>query len=263
MFALVASLVAACGAFSSTSEPEPPAPPACEGGACVPDASQDTETSAPVDCLVQPTSPSAPETCKCGTEGITQVCSYGVVGAPSACQSSTQRCTLTDGVLRWSACTGATKPAAKETCFDAVDDDCDGKLNNGCACVDLPLCKDAAGNELAGDTLILEKTIAKSGDKVSVFFLSKSTLGTTWLTTTNGGQTYCGGGGGSAQCATSGCAGWNVERREIDTTLTSGSGIFRSGPGQYTIKMRRGVSDAPGNCTSGPNTVSAVLTIMN
>jgi hypothetical protein len=164
-------------------------------------------------------------------------------------------------VLRWSACTGATKPAAKETCFDAVDDDCDGKLNNGCACVDTPLCNDAMGVELAGDALILEKTTVMSGEKISVFLISKSPLSSTWLTSTNGAQTLCAGGGGAVPCATSGCAGWNVERRVIDTTLTPSGGIFRAGPGVYTIKMRRGATDDPVFCTSGPNTVAAQLTI--
>jgi hypothetical protein len=261
LVAIAMASVVACSSFSS--EPEAALPP-CDGGACASDAASAPDTSPstpPVDCLVAPASPNDPETCKCGSEGITQACSLGIVGAPSACQGSTQRCTLTDGVLRWSACTGATKPAAKETCFDAVDDDCDGKLNNGCACVDVPLCKDAMGVELTGDTLILEKTTVKSGEKISVFLLSRSPLGSTWLTTTNGPQTLCGGGGGSVPCATSGCAGWNVERREIDTTLNPAGGIFRAGTGSYTIKMRRGLTDAPGLCTGGPNTASAQLQI--
>ncbi len=263
LFGVTAALVVACGTFGSSANPE--TPPQCEGGACEPDAAPGTDASAmppPTDCLVQPASPNDPETCKCATEGITQGCSFGIVTPPSACQGASQRCTLTDGVLRWSACTGATKPAAKETCFDDVDDDCDGKLNNGCACGDVPLCQDAKGVEFTTDTLVLEKTTVTSGEKISVYFLTKQTIGATWLTATSfSSALYCGGGAPAAPCPASGCAGWNVLRRELDTTLNPGGGIFRSGPGAYTIKMRRGVSDAVGNCTTGPNTVSAVLTI--
>jgi hypothetical protein len=168
---------------------------------------------------------------------------------------------LVGGVLRWGTCTGATRPAPKETCFDAVDDDCDGALNNGCACVDVPLCKDGAGNELPGDTLILEKSTVTGGEKISVFLLSKTALGNTWLTTTNGGGTVlCGGSVAAAPCATSGCAGWNVERRVLDTTLNPAGGLFRSGPGAYTITMSHGVTTDPVFCTTGQK-ASAVLTI--
>jgi len=264
LFVIAAASIAACAVAYAPSDPESlPAP--CEGGACAADASTGSETSvaASVECLAQPDAAADLETCKCGAEGITEACSFGIVGGTSACQAGSQRCTLADGALRWSACTGATRPAAKETCDDAIDDDCDGKLNNGCVCVDIPLCKDPAGNELPGDTLVLGKTTAKSGEKISVYLLSKSALGVTWITITSGAETLCGGGGGVVPCASSGCAGWNVERRELDTTLSPAAGLFRAGPGTYTIKMRRDVTDSAGNCTSGPNTVSADLTITN
>ena len=38
---------------------------------------------------------------------------------------------MSDGSL--SKCTGDVKPAAKDTCGNAEDDDCDGVMDNGCA----------------------------------------------------------------------------------------------------------------------------------
>jgi hypothetical protein len=44
-----------------------------------------------------------------------------------ACKSGTQSCVSTLG-----SCTGQVLPATIESCFNDIDDDCDGRVNNGC-----------------------------------------------------------------------------------------------------------------------------------
>ena len=257
------AIASACGHDYGAADPPPADVDAAADAATLGDG-ETAETAPPLGCLT-PQKLGNDETCLCSGEapGASQGCSLGKVGGKSACLSGAQTCGPgSDGMKRWGPCNGATKPAAKETCFDDVDDDCDGVLNNGCACSDVALCKDpATGNDFPGDALVFDKTTVKNGDVLNVLFLSKQAIGVTWLQI--GPGVVCAGGGDTAPCPLSGCLDWNVERRKIDVTVST-VGLFRSGAGTYTITFRRGVTSAEqAACTPGPNTVSATVTVTN
>ena len=260
---MVLVTMVACGSFGSdATTPAIENEAGTEGGAD--DAGTGTETAPPVGCLT-PQKLGNDETCLCNNEalGASQGCSLGKVGGTSKCKAGSQTCGPgTDGMKRWGPCIGATVPAAKETCFDDVDDDCDGILNNGCQCGDVALCKDpATGSDFTGDALILDKTTVKNGETLNAFFVSKKAIGTSWLSINPGG--VCGGGGDTAPCPSSGCPGWNVERRKIDVSIGV-TGLFRSGANTYTLKFRPGVNAVEqATCTAGPNTASATVNVTN
>ncbi|TAK31038.1 MAG: hypothetical protein EPO40_05980 [Myxococcaceae bacterium] len=73
------------------------------------------------------------EGCQC-TAGTTRSCYGGPAGTSGvgACRAGTQSCAVTSGVASWGLCTGDATPTA-ERC-DGVDNDCNGVVDNGCAC---------------------------------------------------------------------------------------------------------------------------------
>ncbi|MEM9191588.1 MAG: MopE-related protein [Myxococcota bacterium] len=64
------------------------------------------------------------EGCGC-VNGETRPCGSSV----GACEQGTETC----GSGRWGSCSGAVSPTA-EVCGDAIDDDCDGMVDEGCDC---------------------------------------------------------------------------------------------------------------------------------
>jgi hypothetical protein len=65
----------------------------------------------------------------CVPNGTTQSCYDGPANTMGvgACKAGTQTCIGSLG-----SCDGQVKPAALENCFNDLDDDCDGVVNNGC-----------------------------------------------------------------------------------------------------------------------------------
>jgi hypothetical protein len=83
--------------------------------------------------------------CEC-TEGAERLCGAEFATAP--CTPGVQRCRA--GV--WSACLGAIVPGS-DVCGDAVDNDCDGTVNEGCMCIsETERCGDGVDNDCDGET---------------------------------------------------------------------------------------------------------------
>jgi hypothetical protein len=96
--------------------------------------------------------------CICATKGAAIPCFQGVPGPKSACNTAgTQQCGETAGggnVLRWSACNGGGMPKSVDECHDDIDGDCNGKVDQNCACSpDVDLCRpNAIASADAGTT---------------------------------------------------------------------------------------------------------------
>lgn len=75
------------------------------------------------------------EGCNC-TVGAVRSCYGGPMGTAGvgACSSGTQQCIVNpDGTSDWGPCRGAVLPAAMEAC-DGIDNNCNGRLDEGCSC---------------------------------------------------------------------------------------------------------------------------------
>jgi hypothetical protein len=73
----------------------------------------------------------------CGvcTPGMTRTCYTGPAGTSGVgiCRSGTETCDMT---RNWSGvCSGQTLPAASEMCGNMLDDNCNGMVDEGCACM--------------------------------------------------------------------------------------------------------------------------------
>jgi len=169
------------------------------------------------------------EGCPCETIGAVRDCYLGDNGPKSACRKGgTQRCS---DKKAWGACESATAPST-EVCYDDVDNDCDGKLDDGCRCGDeVDLCKDSGGTPWPGDQIVVDPPSPKLGSAFDIFILSKSPLANTTLQV-NGG--YCPGAAGTFACSSagSGCPGWYALRQ----TLTASTAAF-GGAGPATLDV--------------------------
>src|SRR3954470_17848168 len=93
---------------------------------CMPN--QACSTNNPGDCAAGTTFCSG-NLQSCVPTATTQSCYDGPAGTmgKGVCKAGTQTCI---GAL--GSCDGQVKPAAVENCFNDLDDDCDGVVNNGC-----------------------------------------------------------------------------------------------------------------------------------
>lgn len=205
---VTAALLAACGAFEAESESPAPGPTADAGAGGI---------DAPAAC--RPAFADDFAGCACSGAQVRD-CSHGfAAGGASACGKGTQRC---EGGT-WAPCipvgTQPLDPPSKaELCFDARDDDCDGKLDDGCpgsGDVDLCMDKGAIRPVLAAFT---DKATYKRGEIVQLFVVWKAgTISSVHLSRSGA---YCAGGAGGQLFpadAGPGCAGWSAVRRTIET----------------------------------------------
>jgi hypothetical protein len=67
--------------------------------------------------------------------GESRPCYLGPMGTQGVgvCRAGSQTCTVTAGVASFGACTGSVGPGT-ELCGDGLDNDCDGMVDEGCAC---------------------------------------------------------------------------------------------------------------------------------
>ena len=75
------------------------------------------------------------EGCSC-VLGASRTCYSGPPGTLGygMCRAGSQSCVAaTDGTPSWGPCSGEIRPGA-EVCFDGADGDCDGVIDDGCAC---------------------------------------------------------------------------------------------------------------------------------
>jgi len=161
--------------------------------------------------------------CACATPGAFRDCFLGDRGSKSPCRvGGTQACKAG----RWMGCEGATAPLAKDACYDDVDNDCNGVVDDACKGTDgYDLCKDLASG--VTDAILVDPPTPKVGSTFNLFILSKGSLGNPRLGI-NG--SYCAGGAGLAPAvAGKGCGGWNAVRQTLTTTGPL------STPGTYSL----------------------------
>lgn len=207
---VMAAVAVACGAFDTDSEGDPAPAPGADASA--PDA--------PAAC--RPAFADDFAGCTC-SGGQIRDCSHGfAAGGASACGKGTQKCE--NGA--WARCipvgTQPLDPPSKaEVCFDAVDDDCDGKIDNGCpgaGAVDLCMDKGAFRPAVAAFT---DKATYKRGETAQMFVVWKDGVITGVHLNRSSGGGYCAGGAAGKlfpAAAGAGCPGWSAVRRTIETT---------------------------------------------
>ena len=148
-----------------------------------------------------------PEGCPCDTVGAVQACFLGEHGATSHCAVGGSVACGADH--RWGACVGATAPVA-EACFDAIDNDCDGVVDNGCSCSDAQnLCIDpATGAPYTAPQVLFTPTTVHINGAFKVYGLASTLdVNPSALQTDKG---YCTGPTSTACVVGGACTGWTV-----------------------------------------------------
>jgi hypothetical protein len=221
---------------------------------CVDAGAGDTSTSPPGTDAALPVSCAAKSYdlagCVCPTASAATPCYQGVPGIGSGCKDpGVQTCDQVGGELRWSACKGGSTPDA-EACHDGIDNNCDGKIDEGCLCSDsVDICKlDGTAAAPGAYTMFTVPGQPKANEKFDLYVITRDKPLASPGLLKNGSICY---GGGLARACTApgaGCAGWKV-------------GFFQGlseSAGSYTF----GIKDpmGPTGC-EGPQVASLVVVV--
>lgn len=165
--------------------------------------------------------------CRCTTPSAERACYLGVPGDASACGPGTQVCANGE----WSACVDASAPAAVDECFDGIDNDCNGVIDDGCLCgPNFDLCRGADGGLFDPQkyTMFTVPVRPTNGQPFDVYVVG--TVATTRpradylgsnVSPDGGGGPFCWGASARGNCPSpgSGCtqqdAGWYAVRHRI------------------------------------------------
>jgi hypothetical protein len=199
--------------------------------------------------------------CICATKGAAVPCYQGVPGPKSACNTAgSQQCEdVGGGVLRWSACNGGAMPKSIDECHDDIDGDCNGKVDQNCACSpDVDLCRpNAIASADAGATPTYDPNAytmftippnPKANVPFELYIVTKNRSLMAPGLLKNGAICY--GGGLSKPCRSvgAGCDGWKV-------------GFFRGvseAAGTYTFSIKD--PQGPTGC-EGPTIATTTVVV--
>ncbi len=173
-------------------------------------------TTSPGDCAMG-TAFCSGNVLSCVPNVTTQACYDGPAGTmgKGACKPGTQTCIGTLG-----SCSGEVTPAAVENCFNDIDDDCDGVVNNGCPTTittGTPHVLTARGNSTGGSPFSLR---CPAGS-----FVSKTVIyGDNTDTYLSGLDVYCG-----TPTLVRGATSYSVTVAVSGTAISTTGGVRTSG----------------------------------
>jgi hypothetical protein len=195
-----------------------------------------------------------PAGCPCETVNATQSCFLGAHGPDSLCSAGGTVSCSADHV--WGGCIGATSPA-HEVCFDDVDNDCDGVIDNGCTAANPGnLCLDPkTALPYTADVARVNPAQVQIGQVFTVFALSSTHTVAPASFQTSG---FCTGPLLEGFTLGQACTGWNVATRDLTaTTVMFGSS---TGVKPFVIYEQDSPTDPCNN--SAPVKVNGSITIL-
>jgi hypothetical protein len=162
------------------------------------------------------------EGCVCATLSAVRDCHHGVPGPTSACNTpGQQQCSIDGETMRWGACNGGSMPSA-EQCYDLVDNDCDGVVDQGCPGTDdFDLCKatEAGMPSMSAYNFFTIPAAPKAGQPFQGFILSGQPLNSPSIAL----DMSCYGQGFAVACPPgAGCQGWNALRLPFPGGVAAG-----------------------------------------
>jgi hypothetical protein len=197
----------------------------------------------------------------CVPDATTQSCYTGPAGTKGVgvCAAGTQTCISSLG-----ACGGEIVPAAAENCFNDLDDDCDGKVNNGCPdhlTTGTPVALNKHGNQSGGGAFSLRCPANSYVTKIVVYgdntdaYIAGVDIACATPTLVRGASSY-------TVTPTAVTASPNTQRAgnittSVNDTFDCGTASFN--PGWYVpgYAESTGLDDLGMSCAAGALTLSA------
>jgi hypothetical protein len=186
--------------------------------------------------------------CYCATPDASRTCFHGAPGDASACNApGSQTCEGT----KWTACRGGSLPeASTDLCYDGVDNECNGTVDDGCLCSPASDHCVAADGGTFGPTDYTWWTVParpRAGQPYDLLVVTKNMLAKPVSLHFGGACQQK-----EAACPQAGsrCPGWYVARFRV--------GSSAAGPHQVKVNTQ----DTNGNCSGNDVLASlAVITV--